>query len=192
MGEFCVVERASKATLDRMAQAMAARLGTQVATTQWPVAGEEVVRLVRVATARDAAKTVLAALHGANLVIDAAAEREVVDRMCEDLRRLGALQHTIDEPAPVAALTDDEQALLAHLAVGQTLGRAARALNLSRRTADRRLAGAKAALGVTTTSQALVEAVRRGLLPRADLTHRQLGVRQLPRSKEKELALGDR
>jgi DNA-binding NarL/FixJ family response regulator len=55
-------------------------------------------------------------------------------------------------------LDEDARAILRCLAEGQTLGQAASTLNLSRRTADRRLAEARRALGVERT----VEAVSRG------------------------------
>jgi DNA-binding CsgD family transcriptional regulator len=57
-------------------------------------------------------------------------------------------------------LTAEERDLLALLADGQTLGAAARSLHLSRRTADRRLAGARAKLGVASTAEAVVAFTR--------------------------------
>jgi DNA-binding CsgD family transcriptional regulator len=62
------------------------------------------------------------------------------------------------------AIDDDGRAILAPLAVGRTLGAIARELHLSRRTADRRLAEARAALGAERTTQAVALAQRLGWL----------------------------
>jgi DNA-binding CsgD family transcriptional regulator len=117
----------------------------------------------RVETAVDAAGAVLAAVAGAGLVVDAAGERDVIDRLCDDLRRLGTLEHQIGAPATLSPLNGEQRALLAELLSGRSLGEAARVLHISRRTADRRLASARAALGTTTTSEALIVAQGMGV-----------------------------
>jgi DNA-binding NarL/FixJ family response regulator len=134
------------------AQAVAAEHG-------WPV--------VTVTDASSAAQAVLAVLRGADVVVVAAAERDVIDQLCDDLRRLGELDHRVGDGArPSApALSGDERELLAQLMGGASLGEAARRLHLSRRTADRRLAAARQALGAATTSEALVLARRSGVVP---------------------------
>jgi DNA-binding CsgD family transcriptional regulator len=113
-----------------------------------------------VADAADAASAVLAAVAGAGVVVDGRGSREILDRLCDDLRRLGPLDHrTADEPrAP--RLTREQAELVALLAAGHTLGESARRLNLSRRTADRRLAETRALLGVETTAEAVVQLTR--------------------------------
>jgi DNA-binding NarL/FixJ family response regulator len=58
----------------------------------------------------------------------------------------------------------DARALISHIAAGATLGQAAHALHLSRRTADRRLAQARRALGVDRTVAAIAFAHRLGWL----------------------------
>lgn len=60
------------------------------------------------------------------------------------------------------AIDDDGRAILARLAVGRTLGAIARELHLSRRTADRRLADARIALGTQRTTEAVALALRLG------------------------------
>ena len=62
------------------------------------------------------------------------------------------------------ALGPDAHALISRIAAGDTLGQAARALHLSRRTADRRLAQARRALGVERTVVAIAWAHRLGWL----------------------------
>lgn len=63
-----------------------------------------------------------------------------------------------------SVISEQEAALLRLLLTGMTLGETARTLHLSRRTADRRLASARRALGADNTTQALVIA-RHGSLP---------------------------
>lgn len=129
-------------------------------------AGRLGLPLRRVADRAAATDAVLAAVAGRDLVVHAVAPREVIDQLCDDLTRLGDLDHRIGAvPASEPDLSADERALLAQLLAGRTLGEAARALHLSRRTADRRLAAARRALGTTSTSEALVLARRNGVSP---------------------------
>jgi DNA-binding CsgD family transcriptional regulator len=62
------------------------------------------------------------------------------------------------------ALDAEARALISRIAAGATLGQAAHALHLSRRTADRRLAKARRALGVERTVVAIAWAHRLGWL----------------------------
>jgi DNA-binding CsgD family transcriptional regulator len=123
--------------------------------------GEELLCVGAVTGADDAAAAVLAAVSGARLVVAAGAPREVIDRLLDDLRRLGEVDHRIGAPA----LGGDERQLLALLLGGATLGQAARQLHISRRTADRRLAAARAALGARSTPEAMAIAARVGVRP---------------------------
>jgi len=138
--------------------------GTEV-VHGWRTPRDRVVVCVdRVATVQDAGAAVLAAVRGARLVLDAVAPREVIDQLCDDLRRLGTLDHRIGPPSrPV--LSAEERALLAQLLAGATLGQAARTLHLSRRTADRRLASARSTLGARSTAEALLLASELGVQP---------------------------
>lgn len=97
----------------------------------------------------------LAAVAGAGLIVRVTASREVTDRLLDDLRRLGPVEHRLSEPTRVP-LTFEQRALLDLLSNGATLGSAATRLRLSRRTADRRLTEARRALGAATTAEALV------------------------------------
>lgn len=110
--------------------------------------------------AAGAAEALIAALGGAGVLVEARAERELVDRLVDDLRRLGRVEHRTGEPDRTV-LTHEERELLALLAEGVTVGEAARRLSVSRRTADRRLATARTKLGVATTAEAIVAAARR-------------------------------
>jgi len=115
-----------------------------------------------VASDADAVLALRAAVGGAGLVIVAHASRETIDRLVDDLRRLGPVEHvTADVPVPMA-VDDDQRRLLRLLADGWTLGEAAGELGLSRRTADRRLDAARHALGAERTAEALARARRLG------------------------------
>ena len=124
------------------------------------------VCLCRVEDEASARSVVMAALAGGGVLAHGVAPREVLDRLCDDLRRLGPLDHRLGDPAPGPALDADERALLELLLGGSTLGWTARQLHLSRRTADRRLAHARELLGARTTAEALVLARRAGITPR--------------------------
>ena len=127
--------------------------------------GSGIVCTGRVEDADAAQRAVLAAVAGAGLIVEATAAREVLDRLCDDLRHLGSLDHRVGEVAEGERLSAEERALLELLLAGASLGEAARQLHVSRRTAERRLAAARRALGVTTSSQAVVLARRMGLGP---------------------------
>ncbi len=119
-----------------------------------------IVSAGEVADEADAAEALLAAVWGAGVLIHATAPPEVTERLVEDLRRLGSVDYRSAEPSAGTALTQDEHALLELLADGASLGGAARRLHLSRRTADRRVASARAKLGVATTAEAVVAFLR--------------------------------
>lgn len=110
--------------------------------------------------AADAAEALLAAVAGAGLVVHAQADREVIDRLIDDLRRFGTVDHRTGEPDPGPALTAEERRLIDLLAEGSTLVEAAAELHVSRRTADRRLDSVRRKLGVATTAEAVATWVR--------------------------------
>jgi DNA-binding NarL/FixJ family response regulator len=158
VGTFIVVEGASSAAEARRAiveSGLAAR-------ESWDGRiGTLCTGIVR--TASDAERVVLAALSGADLVVDCRASREVTDDVCDDLRRLGCLDHRVAAQL-MPVLDGDQRALLTAIAGGSSLGDAATALHLSRRTADRRIAAARATLGAASTPEAIMKAARLGLL----------------------------
>jgi DNA-binding NarL/FixJ family response regulator len=138
-----------------------AELGMRL-TSDWRAARPGVVCMGEVGDQSAAEQAVLALLAGADVVVTATAPREVVDRMCDDLRRIGSLEHRVEASAG-PALSDEERELVERLLAGQSLGQASNAMHLSRRTADRRLAAARRALGVRTTAELLGAADRAGI-----------------------------
>lgn len=143
---------------------------TQVEGFAAPYEGGDVVRTGAVDSEASAQAALLAALAGQGLVVRVTASREVTDRLVDDLRRLGPVDHRIGLPVRSPGLGRDARAILGLLAEGRTLGEAADFLGLSRRTADRRLAEGRAAMGVTRTTEAIARARRLGWLdlPRDD------------------------
>ena len=138
-------------------RALVAALGWSV-VTQAPAVAADVLAMT-VADEEDVGAAVAAVLAGAGLVADArglGAAAHVA--LCDDLRRLGDLR-VVDEDEPAV----EAAALLDLLASGRSLGDAAALLHLSRRSADRRLAEARAALGAATTAQAVARSRRRPL-----------------------------
>jgi DNA-binding NarL/FixJ family response regulator len=149
MGHYVVLEAAALADAEAVARE----------------AGDVVV--LSVADREAAVAAVLAAVRGADLVVTATAKRDVIDQLCDDLRRLGTVEHRVEAAVrPAVTLSADERALLAALLGGASLGEAAAALHLSRRTADRRLATARRALAASSTAEALVLAAQAGVKPR--------------------------
>lgn len=122
------------------------------------------VRTGIVDSAGAAADALLAALDGAGLVVRAVADRPVIDRLVDDLRRLGPVDHRIGEPDVRPSVGPQAKAILGLLAEGHSLGEAAAILGLPRRTADRRLAEGRRALGVERTTEAIARARRLGWL----------------------------
>ena len=119
--------------------------------------------------AESAARALLAALAGAGIVVEAQADRQTIDRLVDDLRRRGPVDHRVLATASVDGLeiSVEARAILSLLAMGLSLGEAAHMLGLARRTADRRLAEARRTLGVARTTEAIARARRLGWLERS-------------------------
>lgn len=130
-----------------------------------PHRGGRVVRVGTVASATDAREALLAALAGEGIVAHASADRGVIDRLVDDLRRLGPVDHQLGKSPERPVVDREARELLGLIAEGNSLGEAAAILGLSRRTADRRLAAARRHLGTNRTTEAIARAARLGWLP---------------------------
>lgn len=123
--------------------------------TDLPVDLRRVVCRAVVRDEETAAQAVLAAAWGAGVVLAAGEAPPLVRaRLVDDLARIGRVRRVADA-ASSRRVSSDAAAILDLVADGHTLGEAARRLNLSRRTADRRLAEARVALGVRSTTAAV-------------------------------------
>jgi hypothetical protein len=108
---------------------------------------------------------VLEAMRGAGVLVRADGERAVVDDLVEDLANLGQVLRV--DGGQAIELEPDTWRLLHALAAGTTASVAARSLHLSIRTANRRIADAKEAMGVQTRAQLLRSLTAHGRVPAA-------------------------
>ncbi len=140
------------------------REGFALPDRPWDVGASRTVLVGLVSDEASAADAVLAAARGAGLVATVEDDAPIGAVLRADLARIGTLAAvpTGDSAAaPAPLLTAEQCALLDRLAGGDSIAGAAEAEFLSLRTANRRIAQARAALGVRTTRQAVVEYVRR-------------------------------
>ncbi|MFD0559372.1 hypothetical protein FB566_0009 [Stackebrandtia endophytica] len=143
------------------------RQGFAITDPGWDVSAGKVVRYGRVPDVDTAALAVLAAARGAGVVCvcDPASQAGLV--LSADLGRIGPVgvdpveQAPKQRPAAELPVTDEQAALLARLADGETIAAAAEAEFLSLRTANRRIAAARKALGVATTREAVLAFMKR-------------------------------
>jgi DNA-binding CsgD family transcriptional regulator len=107
-------------------------------------------------------RAVLAAARGAGIVAVCDPSSRVGRALIADLSRLGPVHHgAAAEPRnAVADLIPEQRALLDRLAAGDTIAAAAAAEFLSLRTANRRIAEARALFGVRTTREAVLAYLR--------------------------------
>ena len=140
--------------------------------TPWDLAPARMVAVGVVDGPAAAQAALLCAVRGAGLVAVVDPQRPWAARFLADLGRLapaatpGAVglagglaagQPAGSEPSP---LTAEQRDLLDLLADGRSIAQAARLRYLSLRTANRRVAEARAALGVSTTREAVLAYVR--------------------------------
>lgn len=119
-------------------------------------------RLVAVAPLPDlpaAQAALLCAVRGAGLVVGLDPAAPWAAGFRADLRSL-APAPAAPAPVPAGDLSPDQRDLLDLLAAGNSIAQAARLRFLSLRTANRRVAEARDALGVATTREAVLAYVR--------------------------------
>jgi DNA-binding CsgD family transcriptional regulator len=103
-----------------------------------------------------------------DVVIMVPTESSVLEALVADLRRLGPVRIVRQSPADDVGgtpLSAEAGLLLDLLADGLTLGAAAEQLQISRRTADRRLAQARRILGASSTAEAVAASRHGGRQP---------------------------
>jgi DNA-binding NarL/FixJ family response regulator len=160
------------AALRRLARAgWHTREGFALAESGWDVSTARLVLYGRVGDLDTAELAVHAAARGAGVVAIADASSEVGRALLADLTRLGPVvrdpeaemvpQESGDrEAGAIGLLLPEQRALLDRLANGETIAAAAAAEYLSLRTANRRIAQARDALGVRTTREAVLSYLR--------------------------------
>jgi DNA-binding NarL/FixJ family response regulator len=163
-----VVGSATDATtvLRRLARAgWTTREGFALAEPAWDMTAARLVLYGRVPDEETVRLAVLAAARGAGVVAIADASGEVGRALLADLGRLGTVHRDADADHDGGAdsstqLVPEQRALLERLANGETIAAAAAAEFLSLRTANRRIAQARSALGVRTTREAVLAYLR--------------------------------
>ncbi|WIM92675.1 LuxR family transcriptional regulator [Actinoplanes oblitus] len=136
-----------------------ARPGFALPDPAWDVAAHRIVLHGRIGDddTDTVALAVLAAARGAGVVAVCNAESTAGRALIDDLGRIGTVHRGAD---PVASLIPEQRALLDRLAAGDTIAAAAAAEFLSLRTANRRIAEARALFGVRTTREAVLAYLR--------------------------------
>ncbi|GIF13513.1 LuxR family transcriptional regulator [Actinoplanes teichomyceticus] len=139
-----------------------ARPGFALPDPSWDVAAAHLVLHGRIGDDdTDSVRlAVLAAARGAGVVVICDAESAAGRALLDDLARIGPVHHGADGADPVASLIPEQRALLDRLAAGDTIAAAAAAEFLSLRTANRRIAEARALFGVRTTREAVLAYLR--------------------------------
>jgi DNA-binding NarL/FixJ family response regulator len=165
-----VVGTGAEATtaLRRLARAgWQTREGFALPESAWDVEGHRLVLYGRVSDPDTAELAVHAAARGAGVVVITDPASDLGRDLLADLTRIGPV--TRDPEADlggeaaggdVLALLPEQRALLERLANGETIAAAAAAEFLSLRTANRRIAQAREALGVRTTREAVLAYLR--------------------------------
>jgi DNA-binding NarL/FixJ family response regulator len=133
----------------------------------WDVTAARLVLFGRVADVDTAELALLAAARGAGVVAIADPASETGRALLADLARIGPVSTDPDaddsdrrrRPGS-PQLAPEQRALLDRLANGETIAAAAAAEFLSLRTANRRIAEAREALGVRTTREAVLAYLR--------------------------------
>jgi DNA-binding NarL/FixJ family response regulator len=156
--------------LRRLARAgWTTREGFVLTDQQWDVSASRLALYGRVGDADTAELALLAAARGAGIVAITDTSTDIGRAILADLTRIGPVSTDPDADLVTAAepgggpgpqLAPEQRALLERLASGETIAAAASAEFLSLRTANRRIAEAREALGVRTTREAVLAYLR--------------------------------
>jgi hypothetical protein len=140
----------------------AIREGFALPDPAWDVTGSRLVLHGRITDQDTLQLAVLAAARGAGIVAVCDTDSPLGRALVDDLSRLGPVNHGpgTETGDPVADLVPEQRALLDRLAAGDTIAAAAAAEFLSLRTANRRIAEARALFGVRTTREAVLAYLR--------------------------------
>lgn len=129
--------------------------GWQLPDEPWDLTRRRIACAGRIVVQSDLEDALVAAARGASLVVEGPVPAVLFPPLVEDLRRLGVVEQRRSN-----GFDAQQHRLLTLLGEGLSIGEAAARLFISRRTADRRLAAARAALGVGTNNEAVVAVAR--------------------------------
>lgn len=133
--------------------------GFNLPAEPWDVSGRRIVVAGPARSAEAAQAALLCAVRGAGVVVTLDPRSPWAATFVADLARLRPADRST-ELAEDVALSTEQRALLDLLAEGHSIAQAARRLYLSLRTANRRVAEARAILGVSSTREAVLAYVR--------------------------------
>ncbi|WP_433797033.1 LuxR family transcriptional regulator [Actinoplanes sp. CA-252034] len=138
------------------------RAGFALPDPSWDVGAAHLILHARISDddLESAQLAVLAAARGAGVVAVCDPESPAGRALIDDLSRLGPVHRGMDGSDTIANLIPEQRALLDRLAAGDTIAAAAAAEFLSLRTANRRIAEARALFGVRTTREAVLAYLR--------------------------------
>lgn len=146
------------------------REGFEIGEQPWDLTETRLTLFGRVSDSATARLALLAAVRGAGVVAITDRTSDIGQALLADLRRIGPVgtdpgtdldeQPTSPTPGGGPQLAPEQRALLDRLAAGETIAAAAASEFLSLRTANRRIAEARAAFGVRTTREAVLAYVR--------------------------------
>ena len=119
----------------------------------WDLSGRHLVCHGPITGETEAVAAVTALSRGTGLAVSLGVSGDLRFRLLEDLHQLGVVSQPDD--ADDDGLDDDHRRLIGALIDGATVTDAARQLNMSRRTASRRLLEIRTALGVDSTAEAI-------------------------------------
>ena len=139
------------------AQGFRPQRGFAFADEPWDLAATRQVAVGTVASTDEAERALLLAIRGAGLIVTVDTEAPWAAGFVADVQRLAAPAPAVGADLP---LSPEQRQILDLLADGASIASAATILFLSLRTANRRVAEARAALGVTSTSEAVIAYVR--------------------------------
>jgi DNA-binding NarL/FixJ family response regulator len=125
----------------------------------WDLAAQRHLAVGAISTAEEAAAALLLAVRGALLVVTIDGEQPWAEAFRADLDRLSGTAAPAAPGRPIPLSTEQRQ-LFDLLAQGRSIAAAAEELFVSLRTANRRIAEARKALGAGTTSEAVVAYMR--------------------------------
>ena len=125
----------------------------------WDLSNEKLILEVTIESTDDAVLVVGACARGIGLLGRLALEdADAARAFLRDLHRIGPVQRVDrSELFDGLPLSSDEQAVLRALGSGASVRETADALFISKRTAERRVASARKALGVRTTAEAVTK-----------------------------------
>lgn len=134
------------------------RVGFTAPAEPWDLGRPRHLAVGAIRSEADAAAALLVAVRGAGVVVSVDEQQPWASGFLADLGRIASADR--EHTSTMVELTDEQRRLFDLLGSGASIAEAARVLYLSLRTANRRIAEARASFGAKTTSEAVVAYIR--------------------------------